>query len=211
MSPAPDDPPLGFNGERTRRGLLSGALIAVGLGVAHATPARAATAPSAPTDQELLAGLLKVEQLIAAVYGRVLAGGRLTPRARRLARTVLRQEHAHAATLAAELAVFGGAPPAPPAGPAQLDAQLARHHISISVTGLETEKQALQLLTQVESVAEGAYFGAMSKLSEPRLQTLAAEILASEAQHFTLVAEILHPRDAGFSRTVPDAFVQGRK
>ncbi len=176
-------------------------------------PARALGegAPSPPSDQEVLTGLLHTEALVAAVYMHVLASGRLGPPARRLARRVLAQEHAHAAVLRTELQLLGGVPPAPPTTPALLDAELARHRVTVALTGLNSEKAALRLLTQTESVAEGAYFAALSKFTDPRLLTLAAQILGSEAQHFTLLAQFLHPHDAGYNQVIPDAFVQGRK
>ncbi len=210
MSPV-SEPALAAPEDPDRRRLLAGALLAGGLAVARPALAFAAATPAPPSDSDLLAGLLSVEALVATVYERVLAGGRLSPRAHRLARRVLAQEQAHAAALTAQLALFGGTPPSPHVAPAALQAELARHKITINVDSLGSEKDALKLLTQAESVAEGAYFAAMSKLSHPRLITLGAEILASEAQHFTLVAQILHPHDLGFNKTVPDAFVQGRK
>ncbi len=210
MSPVPD-PILAGPEDPTRRRLLAGALLAGGLALARPALALADAPSGPPSDPELLIGLLSVEALVATIYERVLASGRLTPRAHRLARRVLAQEHAHAAALTTQLALFGGTPPSPHVAPAALESELGRHKITINVSALGSEKDALKLLTQVESVAEGAYFAAMSKLSHPRLLTLGAEILASEAQHFTLVAQILHPRDLGFTKTVPDPFVQGRK
>ena len=55
---------------------------------------------------------------------------------------------------------------------------------------------------------EGAYYQAMSKLVDPRLQQLGAQILASEAQHYALLGELRRHKD--FSRAVPYAFVEGR-
>lgn len=200
---APADP--------ARRRLLARALLAGGLLAARPALALADTASPPPSDPDLLTGLLKVEVLMANAYERVLASGRLGPRARRLARRVLAHEHAHAAALTAELTLFGSVPPAPRLTASELDAGLAQHKVATSLESLGSEKDALKFLTQVESAAEAAYFAAMSKFSRPRLLTLGAEILASEAQHFTLVAQLLHPHDLGFNKVVPDAFVQGHK
>lgn len=210
MSPVPEAG-RGAAEDPTRRRLLAAALLAGGMAVARPALAVADATTVPPSDPDLLTGLLGVEALVATVYERVLASGRLSPRAHRLARRVLAQEHAHAGALTTQLALFGGTPPSPHLAAGALEAELGRHKITIKVDALGSEKDALKLLTQVETVAEGAYFAAMSKFSHPRLLTLGAEILASEAQHFTLVAQILHPRDLGFTKTVPDPFVQGRK
>ena len=45
------------------------------------------------------------------------------------------------------------------------------------------------LLIRVEEVAEGAYYHAISKLTDPRLLLRSAQIMASEAQHRTILSE----------------------
>jgi hypothetical protein len=191
--------------------MLAGALLAGALRLSEPASALADSSTSPPSDQDLLSGLLRTEALVATVYAHVLDSGRLSPPAHRLARRVLVQEHAHAAALRTELKLLGGVPPAPATTPAQVEAELARHRVTVALTDLSNEKSALRLLTQTESVAEGAYFAALSKFADARLLALAAEILASEAQHFTLLAQFLHPHDAGYNQVVPDPFVQGRK
>jgi ferritin-like protein len=208
---AGEDRPGPASAGATRRGLLAGALLAGALRLSEPARALAESPPHPPSDQDLLTGLLHTEALVAAVYTRVLDSGRLSPPVHRLARRVLAQEHVHAAALRTELKLLGGVPRAPQMAPVRVDAELARHRVTVALTDVSSEKAALRLLTQTESVAEGAYFAALSKLTEPRLLTLAAEILASEAQHFTLVAQFLHPHDAGYNQVVPDPFVQGRK
>ena len=63
------------------------------------------------------------------------------------------------------------------------------------------------MLLGAEKQAEAAYFGALSKLRDPGLVRLAAEIMASEAQHWTLLRVLQTPRELAGS--VPGPFVTG--
>jgi hypothetical protein len=51
------------------------------------------------------------------------------------------------------------------------------------------------LLERLEGALEGAYYKALKHLSEPAQATLAARILASEAQHSTLLFSFRNPQN----------------
>ena len=72
---------------------------------------------------------------------------------------------------------------------------------------LQGSKDALYLLLAVERVAVGAYFVALAKLENPPLMTLAAEIMANDAQHEALIGELLY--DGKAAQAVPYGLVQG--
>jgi len=151
-------------------------------------------------DAIAIADVIQVEDALVVAYRQALRSRTLGPRAARVVHSVYEHELAHLRALGAPV----------PAGPAALSAAaklLAAHNVSESLTGLHDERTCLRLLLAVEAVAEGAYFKAMSKLESVRLLRLGAEIMASEAQHATLLTELLHPGD--ITRAVPDPFVVG--
>ncbi len=201
-------------GRTTRRQLASRAIAVAGLGATGPTAAsllstaqsEAADAPQ--SDAGLLGELLAVELLLSAVYEQVIRSALLSARGERVALKVLAQERTHAETLAIELRRLGGTAPATPAGASAIDKALADRHVSESLATLRTEHDCVSLLLDLESLAEGAYFKAISKLHDLRLLRVGAEIMANEAQHATLISEARRPGD--ISQSVPDAFVEGK-
>jgi len=78
----------------------------------------------------------------------------------------------------------------------------------------DARRQALARLAatslgEVEAVAVSAYGRLISALINPMLVRSAAEMLASDPQHATVLSGLLYPGD--ISRAVPDAFVTGRR
>ncbi|MDQ6835145.1 MAG: ferritin-like domain-containing protein [Actinomycetota bacterium] len=193
----------------TRRELLvagAGAAVTSTLlapGAAHA--AGVTTAPEAPAYR--LHRLLRVELLVVYCYEHVLSASLLRPRARRLLLPLHGHEQAHVHLLEAELRRLGGTPPAPPASIKQANRDLARHHVGGRLGQLQGSRDALFLLLALEQVSVGAYYVALTKLTERRLITLAAQIMASEAQHEALIGLALNPGRA--QNAVPYGFVQG--
>lgn len=187
----------------TRRQVLAAGTAATIAAVAADAPAAAASAPS---DGELLRRTLRVEQLVVWVYERVLAQGTMGPQARSVAATLLAQERAHVVALERELAGRGGSLEARWTL-ASARQELARHHIAASLTALGTQHDCLRLLVDTESVAEGAWFAAIGALRDPRLATLGAQIMACEAQHWTVISGISHHQNVKL--TVPYPFVRG--
>jgi len=192
----------------TRRQVVARGL-AVGGAAALLAPALDADAAlAAPkTDAQVLAGTLVVEELVVLAYRKVLASGALTASARRTVTELLAQEREHAAALVAALARLGAALPAGPTDVAAADKALAAHKVSVSLANLRTERDCLELLIDVEEVAEGAYFIAISMLRSSSSLRLSAEIMASEAQHWTALTELRLPGQ--IAKAVPEPFVEG--
>ncbi len=186
-------------------GLLAGARLTLGVpSPAGATPPPA----SAAADTHLLQDLLRTERLTIAVVARVLASDHLGARGRRLARQVLAAEQVHAGAL--QQALHALRAPLPAIGPVPataLDRGLAQRRVGRTVEDLHSEHDCLDLLLSLESIAEGALYAAMSQLADPGHQRLAAELLASEAEHEALLGLLREPKD--FDRAAPYAFVEG--
>lgn len=160
-----------------------------------------------PDDADRLRRLISVELLMLYCYQHILGGSLLRPRAHRLLLPVRGHEEAHVQVLSARLAALGGTPPAPPASVRKADRDLARRGVGGRLGQLQGQRDALFLLLAVEQVVVGAYFVALTKLGDPRLVTLAAQIMASDAQHEALVGVALHPRDV--QAAAPYGLVQG--
>ena len=189
--------------ELVRSGIVATAALAVGVRSADAS---AAAAP-AQSDAGVLTRTLEIEQLVSIAYRQALGSHALGPAAARALSEVLSQELEHIAALERELRGLGAGIPGPPVSLASAQAALSRHHVSASLTRLETEHQCLKLLIDMESLAEGAYFSAISKLSDPALLRMSAEIMGCEAQHWTLLSALRHRGDV--DQSVPYPFVQG--
>ena len=197
--------------QTTRRELLCRGVLAGGLGLAGATvsPADAAAAPAPPSNVAVLGRLVRLELLILYAYQHVLASSLLFSSAQDVVAGLRDQEQAHIHALSAALSVLGGTSPAGPANIAAADHDLSHRNVSQRLGKLRGGKDALRLLLAIEHVAEGAYYVAMSELGGPILPRLGAEIMASEAQHATVLTVLLHPVD--LTQAVPYGLVQGRR
>jgi hypothetical protein len=189
--------------ELVRSGVAAGAAASVAVGSERA---RAAAAPT-QSDAQVLTRTLRVEQLVSIAYRRVLGSHALEPGVARLLRTPLAQELEHVAALERALGRLGASIPASPASLGSAQAALARHHVSANLTRPASQHECLKLLIDVESLAEGAYFSAISKLRDPLLLRISAEIMGCEAQHWTMLSGLQHR--GKIERAVPYAFVQG--
>jgi hypothetical protein len=187
-------------------GAAAGTLLAAAGGLLDASPAPAASLAS-PTDTDRLRRLISVELLMLYCYQHVLAGPLLRPRAHRLMLPLRGQEQAHIHVLSSRLAALGGTPPVGPASVKEADRDLARRGVGGRLNQLQGERDALFLLLAVEQVVVGAYFVALTKLNDPHLVVLAAQIMANDAQHEALVGDALHPGEA--QEAVPYGLVQG--
>jgi Ferritin-like domain len=191
----------------TRRDLMRLALSAG----AAATGAGLLDAPSAvalaSTDADLVKALLGTEHLAVFVYGHTVHSGVLTPDAQRLARRLLGQERAHARSMAVMLRRSGGTSPPSLTSVGDADKLLAASGIQQSLTQLRSQDDFLQLLIHLEIVLERSYYASMSKVLDSTLQVTVAQVLASEAQHATVLTELLLPGQV--EKAVPEAFVEG--
>jgi hypothetical protein len=177
--------------------------VAAGAGVGGVAPATAAAA-SVPSDHEILIHTLSLERLVVWCYERVLGYGTLGPAARAAVTEIHEQERQHVAAL---LAALGGGVGARPLSLADATTELGRRNVAASPSNLGNQHDCLRLLVDVESVAEGTWFRAISKLGDPAVATTAARIMACEAQHWTALTSISHHGDVKI--TVPYAFVRG--
>ena len=201
----------------TRRELMAGAagLVAVagvagvvgGVGGVGVGAAIAATSP--PSDAELLTKTLDVERLMVFAYERVLASGALSTGVQRALTPFLGQERAHVAAVAAALSRLGAPAPTAPLSLAQANVTLGQHNVSEGLTGLHTEHDCLKLLVDLESVAEGASYTPIKDLTRPDLVQMCAQIMACEAQHWTVLSGLRNPGQ--YIKAVPWPYVFGSK
>lgn len=187
---------MGEGGPPTRRALLRSAVAGVsaaGVSAAGVSAAAAAIRGPRSSDAHTLLKLLNVERRLAAAYDQVLAAGALNVIVSAEVSGFRDQERRHLAALTRALGPIA-APPGlrtlPPAGPAP-----------------QSQAAALALLLASESHAQAAYYDAMGKLKDPGLARLAAEIMASEAQHSALLQALKNPRN--LPAATPEAFVTG--
>jgi ferritin-like protein len=138
-------------------------------------------------------------------YRSTLASGVVTAVVARRLQAMLSQELQHVAALEQSVRALGAAVPHTSMGAAQN--MLAAHHVQVSLTRLRDQHECLKLLIDVESLAEGAYFSAIAKLSDPALIQQSIEAMGCEAQHWTVLSALQHHGDV--TRSVPYPFVQG--
>jgi Ferritin-like domain len=198
---------------QTRRQLLaSGARAAAGgaagaSGASLLAPALARAQSQAESEADRLHRLLSLELLVLYCYEHVLASTVLSPTARPAIVPLLGHEHAHVDAIGARLRALGAAPPTPPASVAAANRDLIHRHVSERLGQLQGSGDALRLLLTIERVATGAYFVALIKLTDPRLLRLGAQIMASEAQHQAVIADLLDHGNG--AQAAPYGLVQG--
>jgi hypothetical protein len=182
---------------RTRRELIvSGAVGAVmAAGVAPSTADAADPLAGANGDTELLRRLATIEQLIAFAYAHLLQAGGLSPSTARVFRTFLSQESAHVRLLSSALTRRKSASPVAPSDVKIASRELAKLGAGGSLRDSRGDAACVRYMIGVETVAEGVYYSAMSKLSDARLLTEAAQIMANEAQHWTSLSGLQHAGD----------------
>jgi len=192
----------------TRRQLVARTIALAGSAAGLAVVADRAAADEAPvTDAEALSKALEVERLMVLAYRRVLTSGALAPDIERALAPYLTHEIQHASAVAAALASMGVSATSAPLDLTAAGDLLSKHNIPVSLTDLHSQNDAMRLLVDLESVAEGVHFTALKTLSTMRLQRLAAQIMACEAQHWTAVSGLRNPGQ--YVKAVPWPFVTG--
>jgi hypothetical protein len=161
----------------------------------------------AGTDVSRLQRLMRLEMLLLYVYDHVLVSPVLPASAQPAVAQMRAHEQAHVAALGAKLTARHAARPSPPASVAVANRRLARRKIGGRLGHLRGPKDALFLLLSIERVAVGAYFVALREMVDPGLIVLAAQIMASDAQHEAIISEQLNPGD--IPAAVPYGLVQG--
>jgi Ferritin-like domain len=195
-----------MNAQPTRRDLMASGIAAAAAGAVLPAAAAASVGTPASDDAQTLMRTLEVEQLVVVAYRQALASGVLTPAMHTELRLLLGQELQHVAALRRALRRNGGAPPPAPSL-AEAQTTLTRHQIHWSLTRLRNQHACLKLLVDVESLAENAYFKAISLLQDPVLVRRSAQIMGCEAQHWTVLSGLLNHFDV--AKAVPYPFVEG--
>ncbi len=188
----------------TRRELALAGGLGVAGGVAAGLAPQAAASPAAPGPQhdlKVLGELLSIEQVLEYAYRRVLRSWSFESSTRGALQLILAHESEHAAVLRQHAVALG-----------QLSPRAQGSGTSVSaVAGMlneaRTARDALRVLTKVESLAEAGYFNAVGAFQSSDLALTAAQILSSEAQHWTLLLNAL--TEGHLPQIVPDAFVRG--
>lgn len=187
---------------------MAGAAGAVALAAAFGADRALADTPP-PSDTELLSKTLEVERLMVFAYERVLASGALSPGVHSAIAPFLGHERAHMSAVAAALSGLGAPAPTGPLSLSQANDALGQHPVSASLTSLHTEHDCLKLLIDLESVAEGASYTPIKDLTRPGLVHLCAQIMACEAQHWTVLSGLSNPGQ--YVKAVPWPYVYGSK
>ena len=183
---------------RTRRELIgSGAVGAAALGAGLAPPSAIADDPLAGThgDVEVVMRLVSIEQLIEFAYAHLVRSAGLSAKTRGVLSTFLSHERAHVQILSSALASRGAAAPAAPTDVGVAGRELGKLGAGGSLRDARGDTVSVRYLIGVETVAEGAYYSAISKLSNARLLAEAAEIMSCEAQHWTALSGLQHAAD----------------
>jgi Ferritin-like domain len=190
--------------ELVRSAIAAGAGLAVGL-----QPASAQADAAPPSPEELLGKALEVERVLVLAYERVFASGSLSPGIQRAITPHLEHERAHVAAVAAELTRLGAPAPTGPLSVSDASDLLGDHNISDSLTDLHSENDCLKLLVDLESLAEGAHYTPLKDLTDPRQVRLSAQIMACEAQHWTVLSGLRNPGQ--YVKAIPWPYVYGTK
>lgn len=164
-------------------------------------------AAAVSNDTARLQRLLSIELLLLYTYEHVLASPVLERSVARALAPVRVHEQTHVLSLRRHLAARGGQAPSPPRTDAVANRHLAHRRVSGRIGQLRGQKDALNLLLALERVTVGAYFVALIKLRDPALITLAAQIMASDAQHEAIIGLQMNPGD--IPSAVPYPLVQG--
>jgi Ferritin-like domain len=184
----------------------AGATVGTGAALA-ATSAPVLADTPVPSDPEALAKVLEVERLVVLGYRQVLASGVLGPADDAAVQPFLAHELEHVATLVSHLKALGASADASPLDVKAGESLLGKYDVPGSLTGIQSRKDGFRLLVDLESVAEGAYFTALKTLGTAELQTMSAQAMACEAQHWTVLSGLRNP--GLYVKSVPWPFVTG--
>jgi hypothetical protein len=201
----------------TRRELLltgaAGALLAPATAAAATTTSAAsgfvvANGPPLPEPQRL-ERLIRIELLLLYCYRSVLASSVLSPRARRTIAPFAGHEEAHISALERALRAHGQAAPPGPADIAAANRDLAHRNVGGRLGQLRGDLDAVRLLLTVEQVTIGAYWVALTDLTDTNVIELVCRIMGNEAQHDAMLGLLLPPGTPGSA--VPYGLVSGRR
>ena len=177
------------------RGGAAVALGAMGAGLlADAAPAATARAAAGPTDLDLALARLAVgaEILAGAFYTEAIASKQFGGDDLKYLKRALFNEQEHLTAVSALITAAGQTP------------STADDFTITFPKGTFTSRDSIAKLgAALETTFLGTYLGAVGSLSTPDLQTTAARIAASEAQHLSVFSEITMDRPVGVSFPEP--------
>jgi hypothetical protein len=190
-----------------RGGVAAGVAAAVAAAVAPPllSPASARAAPYG--DAGVLLFVLSVEQVIVYGYEQALASGVISASGQPVLKLFLSQEREHIDALSVHLVRLGGAVPAPPTDLQTFEVALRKLKIRRNPAKLRNERQYVGLLVRIETALAAVYEFAIEQLADDKLIQTAAQIMANEGQHATVLRELTSPGNVQLS--VPRPFVSG--
>jgi rubrerythrin len=139
------------------------------------------------TDIGILAGALALELAAIDAYSR--AAGLLSGPSRAAGEAFLAHEQEHANVLTKAIKQLGG--------------EATTNPIALDFGSVRSERDALELASDLEQVAIATYLDAVPKLSTANLRTTAVQIAIAEAEHLAVLQDALGRPPA------PRAFVSG--
>jgi rubrerythrin len=145
-------------------------------------------------DAEVLKAAIGMEQAAEFAYTAIADSGKLG-RLDPVARLFAQQEQEHAGALTRALRDRGGSPPAKPMS--------AEDVPGLVEATAGSAREVMAFAGELETAAVAAYYNALAKLEAPELLSMAASIMANEAQHLAVLRESLG------RVAVPEAFVTG--
>ena len=197
---------LFLNDELSHAGELAGLVKAAGGEPIKPAPSYALGHPR--TSDEVLRLLHEIENMQLRAY--LAAITQLEPGSVKQAiGSILANDAQHVAGVASQLARLGAPAPTAPLSLKAASDVLGQHDVSASLTDVHTQNDCLKLLVDLESVAEGASYTPIRDLSRPDLVRMCAEIMACEAQHWTVLSGLRNPGQ--YVKAVPWPYVFGSK
>src|SRR5436305_8079751 len=198
-------------GGLSRRELITGTAAASAFAVLSAGGALSAGEAGAdtppPDDATLLSKALEDDRPTVLAYEHLVPLSALTAHERHVLRTLQRQDRAHARALEAQMTARGVALAPPPSGLSAVDQALSAKGMSGGLADATTLKQAVTLLLDIEALALGGYYMIIRDASDAALAQRAAQAMGNDAQHSTLLTELVAP--GKITETVPNWYVTG--
>ena len=207
---ASPDAAAGAEGSTRREVVRTGVAAGAAAAMAAVLPPLVSPTPAlaAPVgDAAMLLFALRAEQVMVYAYERTLASGVIAAPAAGVMAQFLGQEREHVDALSVNLARIGGPIPAPLRDLTTFELTLRELGIKRSPTELRNERQYISFLVRIETALAAVYHFAIEELADDKLIQTAAEIMANEGQHATVLRELTSPGNV--SRAVPTAFVGG--
>lgn len=170
--------------ELIRRGLALGGALVAASSVPLLLSVRNAFA-AGEADKTILAAAIRLERIAVLAYEKVIAGGLLSPRLKRVAELFAGHEREHAHALLTALIDMSVQPPHPPT---------ARDIDSVvrGISAVRSESDILNFAVELETATVAAYHDAQQKLYGAKLLQAVAPIMANEGQHLVVLRQALN-------------------